>query len=105
MPITIKDIATYAGVSVGTVSKVLNDRGNVTEDLRFRVQAVIEKLNYRPSALARGMKIHKTHTIGLIIPKIINTFYVMVFEVFTQSIDDFQGHPGADKMGRPDFLG
>lgn len=86
MPITIKDIATYAGVSVGTVSKVLNDRGNVTEDLRFRVQAVIEKLNYRPSALARGMKIHKTHTIGLIIPKIINTFYVKVIELIEREV-------------------
>jgi LacI family transcriptional regulator len=86
MPITIKDIATSAGVSVGTVSKVLNDRGNVTEDLRFRVQAVIEKLNYRPSALARGMKIHKTHTIGLIIPKIINTFYVKVIELIEREV-------------------
>jgi LacI family transcriptional regulator len=86
MPITIKDIATYAGVSVGTASKVLNNRGNVREDLRFRVQAVIEKLNYRPSALARGMKIKRTHTIGLIIPKIINTFYVKVIELIEKEV-------------------
>ncbi len=86
MAVTIKDIATYAGVSVGTVSKVLNDRGNVTEDLRFRVQAVIEKLNYRPSALARGMKIKRTQTIGLIIPKIINTFYVKVIELIEKEV-------------------
>jgi len=86
MPITIKDIASYAGVSVGTVSKVLNNAGNVTEELRFRVQAVIEKLNYRPSALARGMKIKRTHTIGLIIPKIINSFYVKVIELIEKEI-------------------
>lgn len=86
MPVTIKDIANYAGVSVGTTSKVLNNRGNVREDLRFRVQAVIEKLNYRPSALARGMKIKRTHTIGLIIPKIINTFYVKVIELIEKEV-------------------
>jgi LacI family transcriptional regulator len=86
MAVTIKDIANYAGVSVGTTSKVLNNRGNVREDLRFRVQAVIEKLNYRPSALARGMKINKTHTIGLIIPKIINTFYVRVIELVEKEV-------------------
>jgi LacI family transcriptional regulator len=88
MPVTIKDIANYAGVSVGTTSKVLNNRGNVREDLRFRVQAVIEKLNYRPSALARGMKINKTHTIGLIIPKIMNTFYVKVIELIEKEVHD-----------------
>lgn len=86
MPVTIKDIADYAGVSVGTASKVLNNRGNVREDLRFRVQAIIEKLNYRPSALARGMKINKTHTIGLIIPKIMNTFYVKVIELIEKEV-------------------
>ncbi len=86
MAITIKDIANYAGVSIGTASKVLNNQGNVREDLRFRVQAVIEKLNYRPSALARGMKIKRTQTIGLIIPKIINTFYVKVIELIEKEV-------------------
>lgn len=86
MALTIKDIANYAGVSIGTASKVLNNQGNVREDLRFRVQAVIEKLNYRPSALARGMKIKRTHTIGLIIPKIINTFYVKVIELIEKEV-------------------
>ncbi|MHC4799331.1 MAG: LacI family DNA-binding transcriptional regulator, partial [Planctomycetota bacterium] len=88
MPVTIKDIANFAGVSVGTTSKVLNNRGNVREDLRFRVQAVIEKLNYRPSALARGMKIKRTNTIGLIIPKIMNTFYVKVIELVEKEVHD-----------------
>ncbi|MBW2122618.1 MAG: LacI family DNA-binding transcriptional regulator, partial [Deltaproteobacteria bacterium] len=86
---TIKDIAHYAGVSVGTVSKVLNSPENVGEDLRFRVQAVIEKLNYRPSALARGMKIRRTLTIGLIIPRIINTFYVQVIELIEKEVHNW----------------
>ena len=77
-PITIKDIAAYAGVSVGTASKVLNEKGNVREGLRLRVLAVTEKLNYRPSALARSIKRRKTDTISLVIPMILNSFYVRV---------------------------
>ena len=81
MAITIKDIAKYAGVSVGTVSKVINNQGNVREDLRLRVESIIEKLNYRPSALARSIKRSRTDTIGLIIPKIMNSFYIQVIEL------------------------
>lgn len=88
MTVTIKDIAKFAGVSVGTVSKVLNSRGNVKEDLRVRVQAVVDKFNYRPSSIARGMKINKTNTIGLIIPKISNTFYVQVIELIEKEVHD-----------------
>jgi LacI family transcriptional regulator len=90
MTVTIKDIANYAGVSVGTVSKVLNNQGKVKEDLRIRVQAVIDKFNYRPSSLARGMKINKTNTIGLIIPKISNTFYVQIIELIEKEINERQ---------------
>ena len=79
--ITIKDIARYAGVSIGTVSKVINNQGNVKEGLRLRVEAVIDKFSFRPSYLARGMKVQKTNTIGLIIPKITNSFYVQVIEL------------------------
>ncbi|MBW1995496.1 MAG: LacI family DNA-binding transcriptional regulator [Deltaproteobacteria bacterium] len=87
MTATIKDIAKYAGVSVGTVSKVLNNQGNVKENLRIRVEAVIDKFHYRPSSLARGMKISRTHTIGLIIPKITNSFYVQVIEQIEKRVN------------------
>jgi len=78
--VTIKDIAKYAGVSTGTVSKVINKQGNVKERLRLRVEAVIEKFHFSPSYFARGMKTQRTNTIGLIIPKITNSFYVQVIE-------------------------
>lgn len=79
--ITIKEIAKYAGVSTGTVSKVINKQGNVKEELRLRVEAVVDKFNFSPSYFARGMKIQRTNTIGLIIPKITNSFYVQVIEL------------------------
>jgi len=88
MTVTIKDIAKYSGVSVGTVSKVLNEQGNVKENLRVRVQAVIDKFNYRPNSLARGMKINKTNTIGLIIPKITNSFYVQIIELIEKEVNE-----------------
>lgn len=88
MTVTIKDIAKYSGVSVGTVSKVLNKQGNVKEDLCVRVHAVIDKFNYRPNSLARGMKINKTNTIGLIIPKITNSFYVQIIELIEKEVNE-----------------
>ena len=87
MSITIRDIAKFAGVSVGTASKVINNQGNVKEALRFRVTAVVDKFNYRPSSIARGMKINRTKTIGLIIPKISNTFYVKVIELIEKEVN------------------
>ena len=86
MAITIKDIARYAGVSLGTVSKVINNTGNVSEELRLRVEAVIEKLDYRPSDLARNIRRNKTNIISLIIPQILNSFYVQVIDLIEKKI-------------------
>ena len=88
MAITIKDVAKFAGVSVGTVSKVINKQGNVKNDIAVRVEAVIEKLNYRPSALARSIKKNKTNLIGLIVPRVMNSFYVQLIELVEKNVND-----------------
>ena len=72
--ITIKDVATDAGVSVAAVSKVLRDAYGVSDSLRSRVRASMDKLNYRPLASARGMR-GQTYTLGLILPDIRNPFF------------------------------
>ena len=54
--VTIKDVAADAGVSVAAVSKVLRDAYGVSEALRAKVRASMQKLNYRPLASARGMR-------------------------------------------------
>jgi LacI family transcriptional regulator len=72
---TISDVAKEAGVSTMTVSRVLNGRGEISQETRERVQSVIDRLNYRPSSLARNLKTQRTHTIGLIIPDITNPFF------------------------------
>ena len=68
--ITIRDVALAAGVSVGTVSRVLNANATVQSDVRRKVQRVIDDLGYSPNAVAQSMRRGLTHTIGCIIREI-----------------------------------
>jgi len=75
---TLRDIARRAGVSVSTVSHVLNGTRFVSEVRRQRVLAAIQELGYEPNAVARSLKINRSHTIGLIISDINNPFFTAV---------------------------
>ncbi len=75
MRTTTKQIAERAGVSVGTVSHVLNGSANVSEALKKRVEDVIRKLDYQPSQLARGLRRRSTDLLGVIIPDITNPYF------------------------------
>src|SRR6201987_4710496 len=74
----IYDVARESKVSVFTVSAVVNPKSHVGKKLRERVEAAIQKLNYRPNLLARSLAKQKTHTIGMIVPDIANPFFPMV---------------------------
>jgi DNA-binding LacI/PurR family transcriptional regulator len=63
---TIKEVASVAGVSTQTVSRVINDRPDVSPETRKRIQNVINKLGYRPSALARSLISQRSHTLGVV---------------------------------------
>lgn len=65
---TIKDVAAKASVSYQTVSRVINNKPEVTDETRQRVQQAIESLNFRPSQAARSLPRQRLHVIGLIIP-------------------------------------
>ncbi len=73
--ITIKDIAKKAGVSVSTVSRVLNEKPDVNENTRAEVLRVIDDFNYRPNNVARSLVLEQTHSIGLVVPDINNPFF------------------------------
>ena len=73
--VTMKDVAREAGVSLGTVSNVLNNRPFVTEENRNRTWEAIAKLGYRKNTIASQMRSNRSHTVGLIIPDIANPFY------------------------------
>lgn len=65
---TMKDIAAKAGVSVGTVNRVLNKSGYVSKESSKKVQAAIEELNYKPNIFARNLKLSRNLCFGVLIP-------------------------------------
>lgn len=75
MNITIYDVAREASVSMATVSRVVNGNPNVKPATRKKVNEVIERLGYRPNAVARGLASKKTTTVGVIIPDISSIFF------------------------------
>ncbi|WP_062110200.1 catabolite control protein A [Bacillus niameyensis] len=75
MNVTIYDVAREANVSMATVSRVVNGNPNVKPATRKKVMEVIQRLEYRPNAVARGLASKKTTTVGVIIPDISSIFY------------------------------
>ncbi|MFJ4965196.1 LacI family DNA-binding transcriptional regulator [Streptomyces sp. NPDC088729] len=71
----IKDVAAEAGVSVATVSRVLNSHPSVSEDARTRVVAAVDALGYRPNAVARSLRTAQTRTLGLVISDVLNPYF------------------------------
>ena len=70
--ITVYDVAKEANVSLATVSRVMNGSSVVKEATRVKVEEAIARLGYRPNALAQGLALQRTTTIGLIFPEAIN---------------------------------
>lgn len=64
---TLKDVANASGVSIATVSNILNDKSNVSEETKNRVLKVIQELGYTPNFMAQGLRTSKTRTIGIIV--------------------------------------
>ena len=77
---TIKDVAARVGVSRQTVSRVINDKGEVSAETRARVLAAIEELSYRPSAVARSMVAGRTCTLGCISPNLIDYTFASIIQ-------------------------
>jgi len=73
--VTVKDVAAAVGVSVATVSNVLNERPNVGESTRRKVIAVARRLGYRPNRAAQAMRTGRTRAIGLVLPDLTNPFF------------------------------
>lgn len=72
---TIKDVARVAGVTVTTVSRVLNNRGYISDATRKKVQEAMEELNYQPNEIARSLFRRKSNILGLIVPNVSHPFF------------------------------
>lgn len=81
---SIKDVASRAGVSVATVSRVLNDHPAVRPDTRTRVLEAVAELGYRPNGVARSLRTDQTRTLGLVISDVLNPF----FTELARSVED-----------------
>ena len=77
---TIKDVAKLAGVSTSTVSHVLNGTRFVSDAMREKVNQAVEELDYRPSSIARSLKVNRTGTIGMLVTTSSNPFYAEVVQ-------------------------
>jgi len=73
----IKDVAKEANVSIATVSRVINNVPLVNEETKQRVLDAIQKTGYKPNAIARSLKLHKTNTIGVLIYDITRPYYTL----------------------------
>jgi DNA-binding LacI/PurR family transcriptional regulator len=78
VPVTIKDVARVAGVSVATVSRALSNAELVHPETRERVRQAATELGYQPSRVARGLSTGRTGNIGLIVPDLANPFFASV---------------------------
>lgn len=82
--IKMRDVAQRANVSIKTVSRVVNNEGEISNATRERVLATIDEMGYRPNLLARSLVTQRTRTIGLVIPDICNPFWGEV----TRGVED-----------------
>src|SRR5262245_47702899 len=75
---TMKRIAGELGVSITTVSKVLNNHADISAATRSRVLAKVEELGYQRNAVARSLSLRRTHTLGIVIPDLMHSFFVEI---------------------------
>ncbi|MDR1559394.1 MAG: LacI family transcriptional regulator [Clostridiales bacterium] len=73
--LSVKTIAEMAGVSVATVSRVINQNGRFSAETEKRVKDIIKQFDYQPNQLARGLRVSKTRVIGILVPDITNEFF------------------------------
>lgn len=76
--VSIKDIARESGVSIATVSRVMNKTGRYSKETEDKVLSIIEDRNYVPNQIAKGLRVQKMMNVGIIVPDITNEFFVKV---------------------------
>ena len=85
--LTIKDVAEYCGVSVSTVSRVLNDHPDVSDSVRKKVQDAIKKLNFVPNKSARDLVAPQSDSIGLVVRGAENPFFTPIIRAIEHSVE------------------
>ncbi len=89
---TMKQVAQRAGVSISTVSHVINNTRAVSDDVRKRVLGIIDEMRYVPSAVARSLKNDKTNTIGVLVPNSSNPYFAELIRWIEDAAFEFGYH-------------
>ena len=84
----IKDVARMSGVSISTVSRVINRSAFVSPEIRQTVEKILAETGYRPNALARGLLSNSTQTIGVMLPRIDLSTFAAMFDGIAQVLSD-----------------
>lgn len=82
---TMVDVAAKAGVTIGTVSHVINKTAPISDETTERVLAAIKELGYKPNSIARALRTKKSYVIGFLLPDVTNDFYSPVLSSFIDS--------------------
>ena len=82
----LADVAAAAGVSPTTVSRVLNDRGYLSQKTKDAVHAAMAELGYRPNAIARSLQQRSSRLVGIIFPTVAHPFYGQMAEALELSL-------------------
>lgn len=75
---TLKDVAEASGLTVGTVSRVLNNRGYISPKTREKVYQVMKELNYQPNETARTLAKQKSNIIGIVLPNVEHPYFARI---------------------------
>lgn len=104
---TIHDVAKEAGVSIATVSRVINNNYPVKKETRIKIEKAIKKLDYVPNEIARSLILKNTSSVGIMVPSITNLFFstmvekvneVLIEKEFTMSLYSTKGDPNTEKI-------
>ena len=109
MALTIYDISKKAGVSIATVSRVLNGSDNVKAATREKVLSVIDKYDYKPNAFARGMGLHSLRTVGILCPNSSDSFlakaiYYLELELHANGYESLLCCTGYDLTDQKNYI-
>lgn len=83
---TLKDVAEKCGVTVTTVSRMLNNRGYVSEKTKKKIRQAMKELNYQPNEFARALSLSRSRYIGLIVPSASNMFFCKVIDFVERNV-------------------
>jgi LacI family sucrose operon transcriptional repressor len=83
---TLKDVAQEAGLSVTTVSRILNNRGYISSEARQKVSDAMQRLNYQPNEVARSLSLRRSNMVALIVPHIRHPYFAALVSELEEAI-------------------